>query len=301
MKKTLAVVAALLALAATPALAGPFIDLPAGWVNFDGNGYFTQSAGRPFAPLAFTFPDGSVKVFAAPTPIPVGAEVFGVGTISGIALLSDLGSPVWLPSDVGPDFEMSYSFWDATAIASGLFAIPDPAHAGEILVFLTASYTDVAKVALVSDTSKDFNSTGGPGLFDLATGDYPTAYTLPAGGAAADPDESLFLDLTLSNNSSVIQWSSWFFGVHPAGLGFLGGAFDAAYVEIDGGYGASQFVDFLGPDGSADGFIINFTSLAWAFGADSDIQLLSVPEPAAIMSLFAGLALLGGYKLRRKA
>jgi hypothetical protein len=282
-------------------LAGPAIILPAGEVNFDGNGYFDQSVPGSFSPLLFTFLDGSQKLFAVPNPIPVGAEVFGVGTISDVALVSDLGSPVWLPADVGPNFEMTYSFWNAIVSSSGSLPFADPSHPGEIIVLLTSSYNDNAEVVLVSDTSKDFTNAADPVTsFDLATGDYPTAYTLPAGGAAVDPDESLFLDLLLSGNSSVIQWSSWFLGQNPSSFGFLGGAFDAAFLEINGGYGAAQFEDFVGPDGTADGFILNFNPLGWAYGADTDIQLVSVPEPAAIMSLFAGLALLGGLKLRRK-
>lgn len=301
MKKTLAVVVALLALAAAPALAGPLIDLPAGEVNFDGNGYFDQSVPGSFTLIDFTFPSGAVKSFAVPTPIPVGAEVFGVGTISDVALVSDLGSPVWVPADVSANFEMTYSFWNAIATSSGSLIFADPSHAGEIIVLLTASYADNAEVVLVSDTSKDFSNAADPTTqFDLATGDYPTAYTLPAGGAAVDPDETLFLDLLLSDNSSVIQWSSWFLGANPSSFGFLGGSFSAAFLEINGGYGAGQFEDFAGPDGTADGFILNFNPLGWAYGADTDIQLLSIPEPAAIMSLFAGLALLGGLKLRRK-
>lgn len=291
MKKVLLVLA--LALASAPALAGPYIDIPAGEVNFDGNGEFTQ------------LPIGGFDA-SGPMPLAIGTELYGVGTVSGVAMVADLGSPVWLPSNVGPSFEMTYSFWDAVVTASGRIIIADPMHGGHTLVYVTASYSDEAKFVFVSDTSKDYSAAAGPGAFDLATGDYPTAYTLPAGGAAVDTDESLYLSLDLYENSSVVVWSSYLAGLGGSPLaGFLSGSFSAAFVEITGGYGAGHFMDFPGFDGAGDALVhiwrFSPTAPTWLYGADTDIQLTAVPEPAALMSLCAGLALLGGYALRRRS
>jgi hypothetical protein len=273
--------------AAAPALAAPYVALPSGWINFDGNGSFDQ-----------TIPGTSDAT--GPLPIPVGAELFGVGTISGAALMSDLGDPVWLPADIGPNYEMTFSFWDAVVVASGRSIRPDPnpTHAGQILIDLWAVYSDEARVAMISDTTKDFTGAPGPGSFNTVTGYYPTANELPLG---TDAGESLYLDLLLYDNSSLISWSSWAAVNDPASFGFLGGSFTGFFLEINGGYGATSFMDGLGYDGSADAFIINFSPLGWAYGADTDIQLQAVPEPAALMSLCAGLALLGGYKIRKRS
>jgi hypothetical protein len=220
--------------------------------------------------------------------------------------MADLGTPVWLPADVGPSFEMTYSFWDAVVTASSRIIVADPSHLGHTLVYVTASYSDLAKFVLVSDISKDYTAAGGPGAFDTATGDYPTAYTLPAGGAAADADESLYLSLDLYENSSVVVWSSFIASLGSSPLaGFLSGSYSAAFVEITGGYGAGHFLDSPGFDGSGDALIHTWrfspTAPVWFFGADTDIQLTAVPEPAALMSLCAGLALLGSYGLRRRS
>ncbi len=280
MRKLLLVMIAVLALA-SPALAAPFIDVPAGFINFDGNGSFD------------TVPPGS---FDPTTGIPnaqaINSELYGVGTISGAALMSDLGSPVWQASDLGASFEMTFSFWDAVVTSSAL----TPIGGGKYV--LSADYSDVAQLVLVADTSKDFTAASGPGAFNLVTGYYPTAYEL-----GADTDEDVYLVLTLSGNSSAIIWDA---NVAAAAgnpiAGFLGGSFSSTAVEIVGGYGASHFIDYLGPDGQADAFVLTFTlPPAWQFGADIDIQLHAVPEPAALISLCAGLVLLGGYRLRRKA
>jgi hypothetical protein len=292
-KKALLFVVAILSLAATPALAGPYIDIPAGLVNFDGNGQFDQSV------------PGVAFDAVGPLPPNPGVELFGVGTISGVAMMDNLGLPVWQPADVGPNYEMTYSFWDAVIVASGRVVRPDPVHAGHVYVDLWAVYTDEARLVLVSDTSKDFTGAAGPVAFDQVTGDFPTAYTLPAGGAAPDPDESLYLDLLLATNSSNVTWSSWSASLAPLDpvAGFTGGSFSSMAAEINGGYGQSHFIDWAGgPDGAADGFILTFNipgPLIWAFGADTDIQLHAVPEPTAMISLFAGLALLAGYRFRK--
>lgn len=278
MKKVLLVAVAFLALAGTPAVAGCFLAIPAGLVNFDGNGHFDQTIPGSF--------DGS-----GPLPATVGTELFGIGTISGVALQSDLGVPVWLPSDVGPNFELTYSLWDAVVTSSSRTIL------GDGTVIIQTNYADNAQLVLVCDTSGDFDSVQGGAYetaFDTATGDYPTAYTLPAGGAAVDTDECLYLSLSLSSNTSTITF-------HPS-VGFIVGQFASKAVEITGGCGASHFMDYIaGPDGEAFGFITTFSPTGWAYGGDTDIKLRAIPEPTALISLCAGLVLLGGYRLRRRA
>lgn len=274
-----------------PAVAAVDLGLPpATEINFDGNGVFDQTVA------------GSFDIFG-PLPAAIGTEVFGVGTISDVALLSDLGNQVWTPADVGPNFEMTFTFFDAVVTSSARTFVGTP---GLSQGFLSADYADGARLLLVSDTSKDFDSTGGPGLFDLQDGEYPTVYTLEDAGynddgladatsgfiIANDPDEEVFLDLLLSGNSSVLSFS-------PT-VGFLGGSFVSTSIEILGGTGASQFHDFLGSDGTANAFILRFQPTSWAFGGDIDIQLKSVPEPSTLVFLGTGLASLLGYRIRRK-
>ena len=291
MRKLLVLVGLCLALLATPAAAAVDLGLPSNAVaNFDGNGVFDQSI------------PGSFDQFG-PLPSVVGTELFGVGTISGIAIVPQYGVPVWEPSDVGPNFEMTFTFWDAVVTSSARNWTGTP---GASTSMLSSEYSDGARVLLVADFSKDFSSTGGPGLFDLADGEYPTAYTLedagydsdgaPDAGSsftyADDTDEEVFLDLALNGNSSVISWS-------PT-RGFLSGSFTSSDVEILGGSGASQFTDFVGSDGRAFALVFAFSPTGWAFGADIDIQLTTIPEPATLIFLGTGLASLVGYKLRRR-
>lgn len=289
MKKLLVCIGLLLALTAAPAMAAVNLGLPNETdVNFDGNGVFDQSIAGGFDAVG-------------PLPAPVGAELFGTGTISGVALLSDLGTPVWLPGDVGPNFEMTFVFWDAVVVSSARTILPN----GDVL--LTATYSDTARILLVQDSTADFSSLSGPGAFDLQDGEYPTAYTLEDAGYDSDglPDagsmftyaddagEEVFLDLELSGNTSTLIW-------RPALGNFTGGAFSATWVEILGGSGVSQFTDLIGPDGSADAFIITFSPVGWAFGGDVDIQLTTIPEPATLIFLGTGLVSLVGYRMRRK-
>lgn len=291
MRKLLVLVGLCLTLLAAPAVAAVDLGLPANAVvNFDGNGVFDQSLPGTFDELG-------------PLPASIGTELFGVGTISGIAVVPEYGVPVWEPSDVSPNFEMTFTFWDAVVTSSARTWTGTP---GSSTAMLSAEYADNARVLLVADFSKDFSSVGGPGLFDLADGEYPTAYTLEDAGYDADgapdaasmftyaddSDEEVFLDLALSGNSSVIQWS-------PT-RGFLSGSFTSDDVEILGGSGASQFFDFEGPDGRAFALVFAFSPTGWAFGADIDIQLTAIPEPATLIFLGTGLASLVGYKLRRR-
>lgn len=285
----------LLALFTAPALAAVNLGLPINTdVNFDGNGVFDQSV-----------PGGFDQ--SGPLAAPIGAELFGVGSISGVASTDAPAPPLWVPGDVGPNFEMTFVFWDAVVTSSSrnfLNLDADPT----LEVLLSASYADGARLLLVQDTSADLYLGGGPGLFDLVDGEYPTAYTLEDAGydtdgapdadsdwiVANDTDEEVFLDLMLSGNNSQLIWD-------PDTLSFTIGTFTSSAVEILGGGGANQFVDMLGPDGSAAGLILNFSPAGgWAFGGDMDIQLTTVPEPATLVFLGTGLVSLLGYGIRRK-
>jgi len=291
MKKLMVLAGLCIVLFGVPVLAAVNLGLPKETaINFDGNGVFDQSIPGGFDLLG-------------PLPPVRGTELFGAGTISGVALMTDLGHPVWLPADVSPTFEMTFVFWDAVVTDSARTWL---GTAGASQALLTANYTDGARVLLAQDSTKDFSNAAGPGAFDYVDGEFPTAYTLedagydtdgnPDGSSmwsyANDPGEEVFLDLMLSGNSSVITWS-------PSG-GFLGGSFSSSYVEILGGTGANQFSDFIGPDGAADAFIITFSPTGWAFGGDIDIQLTSVPEPSTLIFFGTGLVSLVGYGLRRR-
>lgn len=285
----------LLALFTAPAMAAVNLGLPINTdVNFDGNGVFDQSVPGGFDALG-------------PLPQPVGAELFGVGTISGVASTDAPSPALWVPGDVGPTFEMTFVFWDAVITSSArnfLNLDADPT----LEVLLSATYADGARILLVQDFSGDISLAGGPGLFDLVDGEYPTAYTLEDAGYDSDgaPDagsmftyaddagEEVFLDLLLSGNTSQLIWD-------PDTLTFSIGTFTATAAEILGGGGASQFIDFTGPDGAAAGLILNFSPTGgWAFGGDMDIQLTTVPEPATLVFLGTGLVSLLGYGIRRK-
>jgi len=290
-RKLLVLVGLCLALLAAPAAAAVDLGLPSNVLaHFDGNGVFDQSV------------PGSFDAFG-PLPASVGTELFGTGTISGVAIVPDYGVTVWQPSDVGPNFEMTFTFWDAVVTSSSRTWEGTP---GLSTATLSATYADGARVLLVTDTSKDFSSAGGPGLFDTVDGEYPTAYTLEdagydtdgapdAGSAfiyADDSDEEVFLDLMLNTNASNLEWS-------PT-AGFQPGWFKSSDVEILGGSGASQFTDFIGPDGETFAFVFSFSPTGWAFGADIDIELTTIPEPATLIFLGTGLASLVGYRIRRR-
>jgi len=285
-RKLLVLVALCLALFAAPAMATVNLGLPpATPVNFDGNGVFDQTVPGAFDNLG-------------PLPVSTGTELFGTGTISDVVIVPNFGTPVWKPSDSG--VEMTFVFWDAFVTSSSRTWTGTPGASNAIL---SADYADGARMLLVTDTTPDFSSTGGPGRFDLANGDYPTAYTLGGGGyhqsnlptpstpftLSPDAGEEVFLDLSLSGNSSTLTWN-------PT-RGFLSGAFTSTQVEIMGGTGASQFADMFG---SADAFLFRFSPTGWAFGGDVDVQLTTVPEPATLIFLGTGLASLIGYRLRRK-
>lgn len=292
-RKLLVLAGLCLALLATPAAAAVDLGLPPdSLAHFDGNGVFDQSIPGTFDGLG-------------PLPPSVGTELFGVGTISGVAIVPELGVSVWTPSDVGPNFEMTFTFWDAVVTSSSRGWSGTP---GASIATLEATYADGARVLLVADSSKDFTSFdagGGPSLFDLADGEFPTAYTLedagydndgaPDAGSmftyANDPDEEVFLDLMLNTNQSFLNWS-------PT-LGFFGGYFSSQDVQILGGSGASQFLSTAGVPGNAWALVFALDT-NWAFGADLDIELKTIPEPATLIFLGTGLASLVGYRIRRR-
>lgn len=289
MRKLLVLVGLCLALLATPAVAAVDLGLPPNVVaNFDVDGVFDQSVPGTFDQLG-------------PLPAEIGTELFGVGNCSGVSILPNEGAHVWKPSDVGPNFEMTMTFWDAIVTSSSRIWTSGTPGIGSAL--LLADYADGARLLLVSDTTADYNTSGGPGLFDLVDGEYPTVYTLEDAGYndngapdalsmftyADDPGEEVFLDLQLNGNSSVLEWS-------PT-EGFKKGMFSSSEVIILGGSGMSQFADM---SGKAFALIKNFNPTGWAFGGDVDIQLTTVPEPATLIFLGTGLASLLGYKIRRR-
>jgi hypothetical protein len=289
----------LLALFTAPAMAAVDLGLPIDTdVNFDGNGVFDQSVQGGF--------DGS-----GPLPPTQGTELFGAGTITDVASLDAPGTYLWWATDEGPNFEMTFVFWDAVVDTSGRSFVNRDADA-TLEVLLTVSYYDGARILLVQDTdtasdTSAFDSSPGPGMFDLQDGEYPTAYTLEDAGYNSDglPDatsdwtiaddahEEVFLDLMLSGNTSALWWD-------PDTGQFVSGEFNSVTVEILGGSGASQFSDYIGPDGSAAALILTFNPTGWAFGGDIDIQLTTIPEPATLIFLGTGLAGLFGYGIRRK-
>jgi hypothetical protein len=293
-RKIIVCIGLLLALSAVPAAAAVDLGLPVNThVNFDGNGVFDQSVPGGF--------DAS-----GPLPFPAGSMLFGTGTISDVASIDEPGTMLWVPGDVGPNFEMTFVFWNAVVTSSSrAFVNVDADATLEVLLF--ANYTDEARILLVQDHTKDFNSAPGPGSFDLVDGEYPTAYTLEDAGydsdsapdagsmfiVADDAGEEVFLDLQLSGNTSSLTWD-------PDTGRFTIGTFQSLAVEILGGSGAGQFIDYLGGDGGAAGLILTFSPTGWAFGGDIDIQLTTVPEPATLIFLGTGLVGLLGYRIRRK-
>jgi len=285
-------------MAAPPALAVVDLGLPPNTdINFDANGVFDQAipAGAPIFDIL------------GPLSLPVGTELFGTGTISGVAPVSDLGSPIWVVGDAGPNFEMTFVFWDAVVSSSARTLLGTP---GASTALLSATYVDGARILLVEDTTKDFTDAAGPGAFDLQDGEFPTAYTLEDAGYnsdglpdatspftyADDPGETVFLDLLLGSATSYLTWN-------PT-TGFdEGGKFSALQVEILGGAGASQFMDLFGSDGTAFALIwgVGDPDIApWLYGADVDIRLTSIPEPSSLIFLGTGLASLLGYGIRRR-
>lgn len=297
MRKLLVCLGLGLAFMTAPALAAVNLGLPINTeVNFDGNGVFSQ------VPIG-TF-DG-----LGPNKAALGTELFGAGTISDVSLKDDPGVHLWWPTLVGPDFEMTFVFWDAVVSGSNRVFVDTDGDTVNDTIFLTAQYNNgPARILLVQDMTADYTGGAGPGGFDLVDGEFPTAYTLEDAGydsdgapdaasmfpVADDAGEEVFLDLELYNNSSTLEWDM------IAG-GFTKGSFLSNNVEIIGGSGASQFSDFIGYDGSAGALILDFQpAFGWAFSGDVDITLTTVPEPATLIFLGTGLVSLLGYGIRRR-
>ena len=307
MRKLLVCLGLGLAFMAAPAGAAVNLGLPPETdVNFDGNGVFSQA---PIPGFEVIVDPVSGNPYLYPKVSTVGTELFGTGTISGVATVANPGLAIWTPGMVGPNFEMTFVFWDAVTTSSVRNIIDiDADGVGEAII--SGGYQDGARLMLVQDTSGDFSSAAGPGSFDLVDGEYATAYTLEDAGydsvgapdagsmfnVADDAGEEVFLDLYLSHNTSSLTWDPNKVG----GAGFINGTFNSLSVEILGGTGAGQFTDLLGPDGAAAALILTFSPTGWTFGGDVDIQLTTVPEPATLVFLGTGLVSLLGYGIRRK-
>lgn len=268
------------AMALCLALAASAAAVPTPWnlglpdnmeVNFNGDGVFHQTLP----------PQHDANGY--PLPLLTGMELFGVANITAIDEVGP-GTILWTPP---AGMEMTLSFWDAV-VSSSVIAYDDPN-----LRIISSTYNDGARLVLVQDDSVDYNSTGGPGPFDTNTGDYPTVYTLPPGGAAADADELVFLDLLLDMNTSSLTWSK----VGGAPGQFISATFDSLSVTILGGVGASQFQQVIKGHGTV--FTLNLTPGSWLYNADVDVIALTIPAPASLISVLTGLVCLGGYGIRR--
>jgi len=279
MRKLLLCAVMLLAFTATalPSPTCPDLGLPPGTeVNVHGHGVFDQAffleddVTAPIRTRGVIFDSNGRPVALVP-----GTELFGVANIEVIDAVGS-GNILWTPP---AGTEMTLSFWDAFVTSSAtVFDSPTTR-------IIETTYADDALVNLIWEDTSDYNTTAGPLPFDLANGFYPTVYE------AADPDEMVFLQLSLSNNESTLTWDK----VHNR---FLSASFDSTDVKILVGCGADQFASAVG--GHGDVFTLNLGPKDWLYNADTDIQFNTVPAPTALFSLFSGLALLGGYRLRRK-
>jgi hypothetical protein len=275
MKKLFAALVVVLAFTAT-ALPNPAWDLglPSGTlVNFEGHGAFDQN---PLPTVTAGVPD----------PLAVGTELFGIGKIDDVRRVSDL-SLLFTPA---AGKEMTESFWNAIVATSvqtfstrNIGTTKHPII--DVVDTITSTFNDGARLVLVQDDTADYNPTGGPTLFNQATGNYPTVYT-----HGVDPGEEVFLDLVLNGGYSTISFS--------AHKGFLSGSFDSNDVVLIGGVGAPQFASVA--KGHGEVISLNF-GRNWLYNANTNVLATTVPAPAALISLFSGLALLGGYRLRRKS
>ncbi len=274
MKRLLVAVALVLALGAVASAAPTCWDLglPANTlVNFNGDGVFDQ-----------TIPPAQ-RLDGFPAALTLGTELFGVAHITAVDSVGP-GGVLWTPPAGG---EMTLSFWNAVVTSSA--TVYEDANT----LVIASTYADGARMAIIQDDSADYDSTGGPSLFDTATGDYPTVYTLPAGGAAADPDEMLFLDLSLGSCTSTLTWSK--VGGAPGAL--ISSTFDSMSVQAIGGCGMPQFDAFVKGHGSV--LTLNLSPGDWFYNADVDIVGLTIPAPASLISLLTGLVCLGGYGFRK--
>jgi len=271
MRKLLLCAAMLVAMSATalPIVSAPDLGLPMGTeVNVHGHGVFDQKGVELYRGV-------ELDSKGIPTGLEVGTELFGVANIEVIDAVGS-GAILWTPP---AGTEMTLSFWNAFVTDS--YVSSDNGTYREI----TTDYADNAKVYLIWEDTFDYSTVAGPAGFDTATGHYNTVYE------AADPDEVVFLELNLNSNESTLTWDE----KHNR---FLSASFDSPDVTITGGAGADQFASAVGAHG--DVFTLNLGAGKWLYNADTDIQLNTIPAPTALFSLFSGLALLGGYRLRRK-
>jgi hypothetical protein len=237
-------------------------------VNFQGHGAFDQNPGPNVDPAT-----------GLPLPLTIGTELYGVAKIDNIVRVSDLQLLFTPPAGK----EMTLSFWDAIVATSNQILVPD--GIGGTLDIINSTFNDGARIQIMTDDSADYKITGGPSLFNQATGFYPTVDTL-----GADPGETLFLDLVLNEGSSTLTYDSK--------LGFLSASFNSNEVNILGGCGADQFANAV--KGHGDVLTLSFGP-NWLYNANTNVLMTTVPAPAALISLVSGLALVGGSRLRRKA
>ncbi len=292
MRKVLLSLAVLVVLSAT-ALASPTpwpTALPADTdVNFEGHGVFAQdplpglmavdrATGNPIVG-----PFNPVTDVLVPQALTDGTELFGVGRINDVARVVD-GAILWQP-DAGT--EMTLSLWNAVSTSS------TTAKLGTTWMVQT-TFADGAHLSLVADESADYNPSLGASQFDTTDGTFPTVWE---GGA--DVDESVFLELELNNAQSTLLWT-----MTGAGA-FLSASFDSLDVDIIGGWGAAEFAQVLQAHG--DVLRLNILSFVeqfgWLYDANANVvaHTSAVPAPGALISLFSGLALLGGFKLRKRS
>jgi hypothetical protein len=167
---------------------------------------------------------------------------------------------------------------------------------GDVLDIITSTFADGARLQVLTDNHADYKATGGPGLYNKATGYYPTVDML-----GARPSEDMFLDLQLNDGIMTLSYDKKY--------GFLSATFDSNDVVIIGGDGASQFqnavLDFAGLI-KGPGYTASKTKTAnWMYNDNTNVlmntAIATVPAPGALISLFSGLTLMGGYRLRRKS
>jgi len=215
-----------------------------------------------------------------PVAIENGTEIYGVTNVKVIsdAITTD---ELWEPAT---DTDMNMSFWGAEVTDSESFTTGTGTNK---IIHIENNYSD-AHLIITTDDSADYDSTLGPGVFNTATGYYPNVYD------PADTGETVFLDLLLSDCTGEVLWNY-------ASNTFRSGSFTSDQITIVGGCGADQFQQAILAQGNV--LRINIGEGLWLYDANTDVflQTSNVPAPAALMSLFSGLALLGGYRLRRRS
>ncbi len=263
---------ALLFIFAAVAMAAPVdLGLPANQlVNFSGFGFFDQDP-----------PPDPADPLAAP---PIGTELFGLGAIQDVRLFP-IGTKLWDPNDVGGNFEMNFSFWNAIVETSDATWQGVP---GASNLQFNLTYEDGARLLLIQDYEGVYNTIGAgdPADFqregDPNPGYHPSVYEDTA-------DQDVFLEMVLTNMASTFTWSPTF--------GWQGGTFIANSLQVVGGVGADQVQQF----GQGNAFVLSFLPEGpWLYAAEVDVILRAIPAPTALISLLTGLVFVGGYGFKRR-